>query len=36
VHDALKRRCLYHCVDYPDFDREMEILRPVRPKPKGR
>ena len=27
VHDALKRRCLYHWVDYPDFEREMEILR---------
>ncbi|MCH2078909.1 MAG: MoxR family ATPase, partial [Rhodobacteraceae bacterium] len=27
VHDALKRRCLYHWVDYPDFDRELEILR---------
>jgi MoxR-like ATPase len=27
VHDALKRRCLYHWVDYPDFDRECEILR---------
>jgi MoxR-like ATPase len=27
VHDALKRRCLYHWVDYPTFDREMEILR---------
>lgn len=27
VHDALKRRCLYHWVDYPSFDREMEILR---------
>ncbi|MFD2738648.1 AAA family ATPase [Sulfitobacter aestuarii] len=27
VHDALKRRCLYHWVDYPDFPREMEILR---------
>lgn len=26
VHDALKRRCLYHWVDYPDFDRELEIL----------
>ncbi|MEO9682548.1 MAG: MoxR family ATPase [Tateyamaria sp.] len=26
VHDALKRRCLYHWVDYPKFDREMEIL----------
>ncbi len=27
VHDALKRRCLYHWVDYPDFEREMEILQ---------
>nr|WP_040610506.1 MoxR family ATPase [Oceaniovalibus guishaninsula] len=27
VHDALKRRCLYHWVDYPDFDREIAILR---------
>ena len=27
VHDALKRRCLYHWVDYPDFDRELSILR---------
>ncbi|WP_170381300.1 AAA family ATPase [Ruegeria atlantica] len=26
VHDALKRRCLYHWVDYPDFDREIDIL----------
>ena len=26
VHDALKRRCLYHWVDYPDFAREMDIL----------
>ena len=26
VHDALKRRCLYHWVDYPDLEREMEIL----------
>ncbi len=26
VHDALKRRCLYHWVDYPDFVRELEIL----------
>ena len=26
VHDALKRRCLYHWVEYPDFDREMQIL----------
>ena len=27
VHDALKRRCLYHWVDYPDFEREMAILQ---------
>jgi MoxR-like ATPase len=27
VHDALKRRCLYHWVDYPAFDRELAILR---------
>ncbi|MCA0272785.1 MAG: MoxR family ATPase [Proteobacteria bacterium] len=27
VHDALKRRCLYHWVDYPSFAREMEIVR---------
>ncbi|OIQ34602.1 MAG: ATPase [Roseobacter sp. MedPE-SWchi] len=27
VHDALKRRCLYHWVDYPDFTREVEILK---------
>ena len=26
VHDAIKRRCLYHWVDYPNFEREMEIL----------
>ncbi|MFO7921051.1 MAG: MoxR family ATPase [Nioella sp.] len=26
VHDALKRRCLYHWVDYPTHAREMEIL----------
>ena len=27
VHDALKRRCLYHWVDYPAFDRELAILK---------
>jgi len=26
VHDALKRRCMYHWVDYPSFQREVEIL----------
>ncbi len=27
IHDALKRRCLYHWVDYPDAARELAILR---------
>jgi MoxR-like ATPase len=27
VHDALKRRCLYHWVDYPAYEREVEILQ---------
>jgi MoxR-like ATPase len=27
LHDALKRRCLYHWIDYPDAEREVEILR---------
>jgi MoxR-like ATPase len=27
VHDALKRRCYYHWVDHPGFDREVEIVR---------
>ncbi|WP_232823034.1 AAA family ATPase [Oceanibium sediminis] len=27
VHDALKRRCLYHWVDYPGFEREMQIVQ---------
>ncbi|MDP6565810.1 MAG: MoxR family ATPase, partial [Alphaproteobacteria bacterium] len=27
IHDALKRRCLYYWVDYPDADRELAILR---------
>ena len=27
VHDALKRRCLYHWVDYPGFDRELQIVQ---------
>ena len=26
LHDALKRRCLYHWVDYPDAERELEIV----------
>lgn len=27
IHDAVKRRCLYHWVDYPSAAREMEIVR---------
>jgi MoxR-like ATPase len=27
IHDAIKRRCLYHWVDYPDALRELSILR---------
>jgi MoxR-like ATPase len=27
VHDALKRRCLYHWIDYPSFEKELEIVR---------
>ena len=27
IHDALKRRCLYHWIGYPDAARELEILR---------
>ena len=27
VHDALKRRCYYHWIDHPDFDREVAIVQ---------
>ncbi len=27
VHDALKRRCLYHWIDYPSLDKEIQIVR---------
>jgi MoxR-like ATPase len=27
IHDAVKRRCLYHWIDYPEAERELEILR---------
>jgi MoxR-like ATPase len=27
IHDALKRRCLYHWVGYPDAERELRIVR---------
>lgn len=26
IHDALKRRCLYHWIDYPDFQKEFQIV----------
>jgi len=26
IHDALKRRCVYHWIDYPDFEREKAII----------
>ena len=35
VHDALKRRCLYHWVGYPDFERELDILHVRVPKCAG-
>jgi MoxR-like ATPase len=31
IHDALKRRCLYHWVDYPNADRELAILKAKAP-----
>ena len=27
IHDALKRRCLYHWIDYPDLDKELKIIQ---------
>ncbi|MDP6793452.1 MAG: MoxR family ATPase [Anaerolineales bacterium] len=27
IHDALKRRCLYYWIDYPSFEKELEIVR---------
>jgi MoxR-like ATPase len=32
VHDALKRRCLYHWVGYPDAERELAIIRARKPR----
>ena len=32
IHDALKRRCLFHWVDYPDAERELAILKLKAPK----
>jgi MoxR-like ATPase len=31
IHDALKRRCLYHWVGYPDADRELQIIKTRKP-----
>jgi MoxR-like ATPase len=31
IHDALKRRCVYHWIDYPSRDKEIEIVRLKRP-----
>jgi MoxR-like ATPase len=31
VHDALKRRCLYHWIDYPGFEKELHIVRAKAP-----
>ncbi len=36
IHDALKRRCLYHWVDYPDAQRELAILRAKVPHSPGK
>jgi MoxR-like ATPase len=32
IHDALKRRCLYHWIDYPDAERERAILKAKAPR----
>ena len=31
IHDALKRRCLYHWVDYPNAERELQIVNAMLP-----
>jgi MoxR-like ATPase len=31
IHDALKRRCLYHWIEYPAFEKELEIVRTKAP-----
>ncbi|TKT76920.1 MoxR family ATPase [Aquamicrobium sp. LC103] len=36
IHDALKRRCLYHWVDYPDAIRELEIVHRKVPRANAR
>lgn len=32
IHDALKRRCFYHWIDYPDLNKEMKIIHARVPK----
>ncbi len=32
IHDALKRRCFYHWIDYPNLDKEMKIIQARVPK----
>jgi MoxR-like ATPase len=36
IHDAIKRRCFYHWVDYPDAARELEILKRKAPEAAAR
>lgn len=36
IHDALKRRCVYHWIDYPSLDKELEIVRRKVPGLSGR
>src|SRR5262249_45895989 len=36
IHDAIKRRCLYHWIDYPDAARELAILAARAPEVPGR
>jgi MoxR-like ATPase len=31
VHDAIKRRCLYHWIDYPSFEKELQIVSAKNP-----
>lgn len=35
IHDALKRRCLYHWIDYPSFEKELEIVEAKVPEAGG-
>jgi MoxR-like ATPase len=35
IHDALKRRCLYHWIEYPSFDKEYEIITTKFPQVEG-